>query len=168
MRTDGWTSIAGSKSFRPDQLFRVTNKTTLLFFNIVSLYFHTLFTCELVTHRWYYTCLTAFSIWRGFCMSGRKLLDPTTYRHDEATSRLFLFCERALKRVRICDRFYPAQAPTLLGRFDCSSGDEYLSTFHRLASWWQRAYDDLICQPNLYCRKRRRRKWRWSRSMRGE
>ena len=23
--------------------------------------------------------LTAFSIWRGFCMSGRKLLDSTTY-----------------------------------------------------------------------------------------
>ena len=31
----------GSKSFRPDQLFKVTNKTTLLFFNIVSLYFNT-------------------------------------------------------------------------------------------------------------------------------
>ena len=23
--------------------------------------------------------LTAFSIWRGFCMSGQKVLDPTTY-----------------------------------------------------------------------------------------
>ena len=33
----------GSKSFRPDQLFKVTNKTALLFFNIVSLYFNTLF-----------------------------------------------------------------------------------------------------------------------------
>ena len=31
-------------SFRPDQpFFKVTNKTTLLFFNIVSLYFNTLF-----------------------------------------------------------------------------------------------------------------------------
>ena len=36
--------IVGSKSFRPDQLFKVTEiKTTLLFFNIVSLYFNTLF-----------------------------------------------------------------------------------------------------------------------------
>ena len=26
-----------------------------------------------------YISLTAFSIWRGFCVSGRKLLDPTTY-----------------------------------------------------------------------------------------
>ena len=34
----------GSKSFRPDQLFKVTEiKTTLLFFNVVSLYFNTLF-----------------------------------------------------------------------------------------------------------------------------
>ena len=31
--------VVGSKSFRPDQLFKLTNKTTLLFFNIVSLYF---------------------------------------------------------------------------------------------------------------------------------
>ena len=29
-------------------------------------------------HRWYFISLTAFSIWRGFCMSGRKLLDPTS------------------------------------------------------------------------------------------
>ena len=37
--------VVGSKSFRPDQLFKVTEiKTTLLFFNIVSLYFNTLFT----------------------------------------------------------------------------------------------------------------------------
>ena len=37
--------VVGSKSFRPDQLFKVNrNKTTLLFFNIVSLYFNTLFT----------------------------------------------------------------------------------------------------------------------------
>ena len=35
--------VVWSKSFRPDQLFRVTNKTTLLFFNIVSRYFNTLF-----------------------------------------------------------------------------------------------------------------------------
>ena len=35
--------VVGSKSFRPDQFFKVTNKTTLLFFNIVSLYFNTLF-----------------------------------------------------------------------------------------------------------------------------
>ena len=35
--------VVGSKSFRPDQLFKGTNKTTLLFFNIVSLYFNTLF-----------------------------------------------------------------------------------------------------------------------------
>ena len=35
--------VVGSKSFRPDQLFKVTNKTTLLFFNIVSLYFNTIF-----------------------------------------------------------------------------------------------------------------------------
>ena len=35
--------VVGSKSFRPDQLFKVTNKTTLLFFNIVSHYFNTLF-----------------------------------------------------------------------------------------------------------------------------
>jgi len=31
----------GSKSFRSDQLFKVTNKTASLFFNIVSLYFNT-------------------------------------------------------------------------------------------------------------------------------
>jgi hypothetical protein len=31
----------GSKSFRPDQLFKVTNKTALLFFNVVSLYLNT-------------------------------------------------------------------------------------------------------------------------------
>jgi hypothetical protein len=35
------TYEGGSKSFRPDQLFKVTNKRTLLFFNIVSLYFNT-------------------------------------------------------------------------------------------------------------------------------
>ena len=35
--------VVGSKSFRSDQLFKVTNKTTFLFFNIVSLYFNTLF-----------------------------------------------------------------------------------------------------------------------------
>ena len=36
--------VVGSKSFRPDQLFKVTEiKQTLLFFNIVSLYFNTLF-----------------------------------------------------------------------------------------------------------------------------
>ena len=35
--------VVGSKRFRPDQLFKVTNKTSLLFFNIVSLYFNTLF-----------------------------------------------------------------------------------------------------------------------------
>ena len=69
--------VVGSKSFRPDQLFKVTNKTNLLFFNIVSLYFNTLF-------NWYINLtidisLTAFSIWRCFCMSGRKLLDLTTY-----------------------------------------------------------------------------------------
>jgi hypothetical protein len=40
---DGWAEnyVGGSKSFRPDLLFKVTNKTTLLFFNIVSLYFNT-------------------------------------------------------------------------------------------------------------------------------
>ena len=38
------TYVVGSKSFRPDQLFKVTEKkTNLLFFNIVSLYFNTLF-----------------------------------------------------------------------------------------------------------------------------
>ena len=37
--------VVRSKSFRPDQLFKVTNKITLLFFNIVSLYFNTLFKC---------------------------------------------------------------------------------------------------------------------------
>ena len=36
--------VVGSKSFQPDQLFKGTEiKTTLLFFNIVSLYFNTLF-----------------------------------------------------------------------------------------------------------------------------
>ena len=35
--------VVGSRSFRPDQLFKVTNKTALLFFNIVSLYLNTLF-----------------------------------------------------------------------------------------------------------------------------
>ena len=35
--------VVGSKSFRPDQLFKVTNKTTSPFFNIVFLYFNTLF-----------------------------------------------------------------------------------------------------------------------------
>ena len=39
-----YSYIVGSKSFRPDQLFKVTEiKTTLLFFNIVFLYFNTLF-----------------------------------------------------------------------------------------------------------------------------
>ena len=37
------TYVLGSKGFRPDQIFKVTNKTTLLFFNIVSLYFNILF-----------------------------------------------------------------------------------------------------------------------------
>jgi hypothetical protein len=27
----------------------------------------------------YYISLAVISIWRGFCVSGRKLLDPTTY-----------------------------------------------------------------------------------------
>ena len=30
--------------------------------------------------------LTAFSIWRGFCMPGRKFLDPTTYQKKETIS----------------------------------------------------------------------------------
>ena len=30
-------------------------------------------------HRWRYVSLAAFSNWRGFCMSGRKLLDPPSY-----------------------------------------------------------------------------------------
>ena len=63
------TYVVGSKSFRPDQLFKVTNKTTLLFFNIVSLYFNTLF-------NWYINLTIDgtiypsqhFSIGRGFCM----------------------------------------------------------------------------------------------------
>ena len=39
-----WSYAVGSRSFRPDQLFKVReNKATLLFFNIVSLYFNTLF-----------------------------------------------------------------------------------------------------------------------------
>ena len=85
--------VVGSKSFRPDRLFKVTNKTTLLFFNIVSLYFNTL-------SNWYinltidgtrhYISLTAFSIWRGFCMSGRKLLEPTTYIYENFSVLFFL------------------------------------------------------------------------------
>ena len=34
--------------------------------------------CDL-HHRWHYMFLTAFSIWRGFCVPGR-ILDPTTYQ----------------------------------------------------------------------------------------
>ena len=30
-------------------------------------------------HNWHYISVTAFSIWRGFCTSGQKILDPTTY-----------------------------------------------------------------------------------------
>jgi len=59
----------------------------------------------------------------------------------------------------------------LLGqRLDRRSGDEYLPTFRCLGRWWQGAYDDPIRQPNLYCRKRSRGKWRRKRSriMRGE
>jgi hypothetical protein len=60
----------------------------------------------------------------------------------------------------------PAQASLLLGqRLECCSGDEYLSVFPCPALSWQRAYDYLICQPNLYGRRRSR--WR-RRSMRGE
>ena len=39
-----YTYVVGSKSFRPDQLFKVTEiKQLCPFFNIVSLYFNTLF-----------------------------------------------------------------------------------------------------------------------------
>jgi hypothetical protein len=31
----------------------------------------------------YYIFLAAISIWRGFCMSGRKLSDPTTYMDEK-------------------------------------------------------------------------------------
>ena len=67
----------GSKSFRPHQLFKVTEiKKIAIFQHSLPLFQHTFHICELVTHRWHYISLTAFSIWPGFCMSGRKLLDP--------------------------------------------------------------------------------------------
>jgi hypothetical protein len=46
------------------------------------LFQHTFHICESVTLcplKKYYVSLTAFSNWHGFCMSGRKLLDPSTY-----------------------------------------------------------------------------------------
>ena len=44
---------------------------------------------------------TAFSIWRGFCMSGRKLLDPTAYIEVKLQSIIFyticfVYCYRYL------------------------------------------------------------------------
>ena len=72
--------VAGSKSFRPDQPFKATEINNFAIFqHIFPLFQHTFHIYELVTHRWRYISLTAFSIWRGFCMSGRKRLDPTTY-----------------------------------------------------------------------------------------
>ena len=77
--------VVGSKSFRPDHLFKVTEIKQLCYFSTQSLplFQHTFHICELVTHRWHYISLTEFSIWRGFCMSDRKLLDPTTYTREQ-------------------------------------------------------------------------------------
>jgi hypothetical protein len=72
--------VAGSKSFRSDQLFKVTEiKQFCLFFNIASLYFNTLFTSVNYLTTDGIISLTEFSICRGFFMSGRNHLDPTAY-----------------------------------------------------------------------------------------
>ena len=58
--------VVGSKSFRPDQLFeRDRNKTTLLFFKIVSpLFQHTFHICELVTQMALYIPHSIFHLAR--------------------------------------------------------------------------------------------------------
>jgi hypothetical protein len=75
-----WIScyVVGSKSFRPDQLFKVKQ---LCWFSIQSpfilTHFSHLWTSNSVPLKKYYISLVAFSICCSFCMSGRKLTDLT-------------------------------------------------------------------------------------------
>ena len=74
-----------SETCRADTWVLINNQCNYIVY-LVGMYIyslpvfeHTFYICELITHRWHYISLTAVSIWRGFCMSGRKLLDLTTY-----------------------------------------------------------------------------------------
>ena len=81
--------VAGSNSFRPDRLFKVTEIKQLCYFSTQSPFISTHFSAYTLTspQMALYIFLTAFSIWRGFCMSGRKLLDPTAYTLDYLSCR---------------------------------------------------------------------------------
>ena len=69
-----------SKCFRPDQLFKVTETNNFATFQyIFPVFQHILILIHEPHHRWRYTSLAAFTIWRGFCMSSRKLLDPPSF-----------------------------------------------------------------------------------------
>jgi hypothetical protein len=77
---NGITYVVGSKSFWPDQLFKVKQLWYISIQSpLISTHFSHLWTSNSMRFKKYYIFLAAISIWRGFCMSGRQLLDPTTY-----------------------------------------------------------------------------------------
>jgi hypothetical protein len=72
--------VVESKRFRSDQLFKVKQ---LCYFSIQSPFITTHSSNQWASNctpfKNYCISLAEFSIWRGFCMSGREHLDPTTY-----------------------------------------------------------------------------------------
>ena len=70
-----------SKSFRPDQLYKMSQIKQLCYFSIQSPFISTHTYTDTLTSQQMalYISLAEFFICRGFCMSGRKLLDPSSY-----------------------------------------------------------------------------------------
>jgi hypothetical protein len=74
------TYVVGSNIFRPEKRVKVTEMKQLCCFSIQSPFISTHF-----SHLWTSSCVPfkaysgSLSISRGFCMSARNLLDPTTY-----------------------------------------------------------------------------------------
>jgi len=111
----------GSESFLPDQLFKVTNKTTLLFFNTVSLYFNT---------YWYrYINLTLdgaiypsqhFPFGAAFvCQTGNFWIPPSYMVFFRGILKFCNFINTPTIRVHTCLKFYKflyRTAPRMVSR----------------------------------------------------
>ena len=62
---DSTAYVVWSKSFPPDQLFKVTEIKQICYFSTLSPFTSTHFSTNTLTSPWHYISFTAFSIWRG-------------------------------------------------------------------------------------------------------